>query len=78
MYQAAKRVGVSPPFFIPYQKSAHRSLIMSFKARQFLTEGFVFAEKGYIQLAFLILRFFLYLACVLTLLVNIFLSFRTP
>lgn len=49
MYQAAKRVGVSPPFFIPYQKSAHRSLIMSFKARQFLAEGFVFAEKGYIQ-----------------------------
>lgn len=49
MYQAAKRVGVSPPFFIPYQKTAHRSLIMSFKARQLLAEGFVFAEKGRIQ-----------------------------
>jgi len=49
MHQAAKCESVSPPFFIPYQKSAHRSLIMSFKARQFLAEGFVFAEKGRIQ-----------------------------
>lgn len=49
MHQAAKRVGVSPPFFIPYQKPVHRSLIMGFKAKQSLAEGFVFAEKGYIQ-----------------------------
>lgn len=49
MYQAAKRVGVSPPFFYSLSKTSSSVIDMSLKAKQSLAEGFVFAEKGYIQ-----------------------------
>lgn len=49
MYQAAKRESVSPPFFYSLSKISSSVIDNEFEARQFLAEGFVFAEKGRIQ-----------------------------